>query len=43
MLDYPIELHYSQTISLSSDPGTLLDYPIELHYSQTLEIIYSHK
>ena len=35
-LDYPIELHYSQTLSPMLVPPHQLDYPIELHYSQTV-------
>ena len=35
VLDYPIELHYSQTYKLFILAILMLDYPIELHYSQT--------
>ncbi len=34
-LDYPIELHYSQTGVVTLLAALKLDYPIELHYSQT--------
>ena len=34
-LDYPIELHYSQTLNSCDSRNVWLDYPIELHYSQT--------
>ena len=35
MLDYHIELHYSQTQTSRSFSRDGLDYHIELHYSQT--------
>ena len=35
LLDYPIELHYSQTVPFTNKEAYMLDYPIELHYSQT--------
>ena len=36
VLDYPIELHYSQTKLSYTVYYDRLDYPIELHYSQTM-------
>ena len=39
-LDYPIELHYSQTYHPLNHFGNVLDYPIELHYSQTYYQVY---
>ena len=35
---YPIDLHYSQTYTLSGIKESVFHYPIDLHYSQTPQI-----
>ena len=36
MLNYHMELHYSQTAQVKEAKAALLNYHMELHYSQTL-------
>ena len=35
MFEYPLDLHYSQTVAVNPFSKKKFEYPLDLHYSQT--------